>query len=416
MVTRGQRPSRRACKHIEGKSHMKKFLTFCWSTVALAFSGAGFAGEIQVMIQNQYLGSDLTPVITAPPEQVNDRVIEALENVAASLPSERLEKLSGLILKRSPHAVVLNEAFVYSCTNLAPDTPPDQGCGNQRIKGAFIDFLATTEANLGGGYETKARVQNFAIAGLPFYIDGYWALLSVADRDAILVRADVAPTATAVPLALTGCRASLEGCNYFPEPFTIDTALGPIAIERGFAAVDLMVEGDIYRVFGTHLEVRQLVPGPAGEPTRVLQRIQAAQLVQTALGFPAAPGTRVLVLGDINSDPRDGSDPLPTPIGPLPPPYALIAGSGFTDAWTLRPGTDVAKGSPLVGLSCCQAEDLSNRHSQLYERIDMIFSLETPTRVRNARILGVKSADKTWPPGLGLWPSDHASVAAYLSY
>ena len=46
----------------------------------------------------------------------------------------------------------------------------------------------------------------------------------------------------------------------------------------------------------------------------------------------------------------------------------------------------------------------------------MIFSLETPTRVRNARILGVKSADKTWPPGLGLWPSDHASVAAYLSY
>jgi hypothetical protein len=148
----------------------------------------------------------------------------------------------------------------------------------------------------------------------------------------------------------------------------------------------------------------------------VLQRVQAAQLVQTALGFPSAPGTRVLLLGDINSDPRDGVQTLPTPIGPLPPPYALIAGSGFTDAWTLRPGAGKAKGSPVVGYSCCQAEDLSNRHSEHYERIDIIFSQTPPTKVRDARLLGVKTADKTWPPGLGLWPSDHASVAADLEF
>jgi hypothetical protein len=382
----------------------------------LAVTGALTAAEIDVMQQNQYLGTDLTPVITAPPELLNDRLVGALETVAASLPAQRIDRLAKQIAARMPHAVVLNEAFAYSCANLFPDTTPaTEGCGNQRISGAFLDFLEATETNLDDGYVVKARVRNFAIAGLPFEIDGYYALLTVEDRDAILVRSDVAPMAQAVPLAMAGCRASLEGCNYVAVP-TILTALGPVTIERGYTAVDLVVEGDIYRVFGTHLEVRQLVPGPAGEPTRVLQRLQAAELAQTALYFPTAPGTRVLVVGDINSAPTDGFDVLATPIGPLPPPYAIFLGAGFTDAWTLRPGVGPGTGAPLVGHSCCQDEDLANQKSVLYERIDIIFSLEMPENVGNARLLGESIADKTWPPGLGVWPSDHASVAVTLKY
>jgi hypothetical protein len=379
-----------------------------------AAAATASAAEIDVMAQNQYLGTDLTPVITSPPGEINERVIAALENVAASLPSDRLARLARLISARSPHAVVLNEAFAYACADL-PGTPATQGCGNQRIKGAFVDFLATTEANLGESYVTKARVRNFAISGLPFVIDGYVAFLSVHDRDAILVRSDVAATAAAVPLALSGCRASLEGCNYLAVP-TIDTALGPLTIERGYTAVDMAVNGQPYRIFGTHLEVRQLVPGPAGEPTRVLQRLQAAELAQVALAFPALPGTKKLVIGDINSAASDGAGTLPTPIGPLPPPYAIFAGTGFTDVWTLRPGASKGKGAPVVGNSCCQDEDLANHKSALYERIDIIFSLDAPKQVLQARLLGESVADKTWPPGLGLWPSDHASVAARLRY
>lgn len=82
-------------------------------------------------------------------------------------------------------------------------------------------------------------MRNFAIPVLPFEIDGHTALLAVQDRDAILVRSDVAGTAVPVPVGPSGCRSSLEGCNCLPEPFTIVTALGPIAIERGFTAVDL---------------------------------------------------------------------------------------------------------------------------------------------------------------------------------
>jgi len=394
---------------------MRAWKSMLATSVLLAVAGAASSAEIDVMTQNQYLGTDLTPVITAPPAEVSARVVEALENVAASLPAERLARLAKLVRDRSPHVLVLNEAFAYSCDDVA-GTPATEGCGNQRIAGAFVDFLAATEGNLGDRYVTKARVRNFAIAGLPFVIDGRLAYLTVLDRDAILVRSDVAATAAPVPVGLSGCRVSLEGCNYLPEPFTIVTALGPVAIERGFAAVDLAVDGKPYRVFGTHLEVRKIVPGPAGEPTRVLQRLQAAQLAQTALALPAAPGTTTLIMGDINSDPRDGSGTLPTPVGPLPPPYAIFASSGFTDVWTLRPGTGTAKGGPVAGYSCCQAEDLSNHKSAHDERIDVIFARIAPKKVKDARLLGVSVADKTWPPGVGLWPSDHASVAARLQY
>jgi len=397
---------------------MKHRLVPLLAASLFAIAGTASSAEIDVMLQNQYLGTDLTPVITSPPELISERVIAALENVATSLPSERLARLSRLITQRSPHAVVLNEAFAYSCTDFE-GTPADQGCGNQRIKGAFVDFLATTEGNLAGRYVTKGRVRNFAIAGLPFEIDGYWALLSVEDRDAILVRSDVAPYARAVPLELNpGCRVSLEGCNYQAVP-TLPTALGDITIERGYVAVDLVVSGAPYRVFGTHLEVRQIIPGDSelAQLSRTFQRMQAAELQQVAALFPIfVPGTKTLVVGDINSAASDGTAPIDTFFGPLPPPYAIFAGSGYTDVWTLRPGAATGKGAPLIGNSCCQDEDLLNHKSALYERIDIIFSATAPKQVLDARLLGEAVADKTAPRGWGLWPSDHASVAARIQY
>jgi hypothetical protein len=82
----------------------------------------------------------------------------------------------------------------------------------------------------------------------------------------------------------------------------------------------------------------------------------------------------------------------------------------------MRPGAATGQGAPLIGLSCCQDEDLGNRHSALYERIDMVFSLTKPSKVMGARLLGETTSSKTWPPGHGLWPSDHAAVAATLRY
>ena len=136
--------------------------------------------------------------------------------------------------------------------------------------------------------------------------------------------------------------------------------------------------------------------------------------------LPPEPGRKLLLVGDMNSDPRDEVFPsVPPgfpPIVAVPPYQQLTALASFTDIWTKRPGAMTGKGAPLVGFSCCQAEDLLNRKSELYERVDLIFSLAPPRKVQDARLLGESVSDKTPPPGRGLWPSDHASVAARLQY
>jgi endonuclease/exonuclease/phosphatase family metal-dependent hydrolase len=148
----------------------------------------------------------------------------------------------------------------------------------------------------------------------------------------------------------------------------------------------------------------------------LLQVGQAYELLGTALG--TWDGTKtVVVVGDFNSAPVDAIPVPPYPATlpwapslPVLPPYQVFMGGGFTDAWTLRPLAE-------DGLSCCQAEDLANRQSALYERIDLIFSLTRPFHVLDMKLLGNTMGDKTRPPGNGgLWPSDHAAVAAKLKF
>ena len=53
----------------------------------------------------------------------------------------------------------------------------------------------------------------------------------------------------------------------------------------------------------------------------------------------------------------------------------------------------------------------------LRERIDMIFSLPRHAHVMDGKLLGNKKRDKIDPPPHGgLWPSDHAALAATLKF
>ena len=52
----------------------------------------------------------------------------------------------------------------------------------------------------------------------------------------------------------------------------------------------------------------------------------------------------------------------------------------------------------------------------MYERVDLIWSLSKPTKVQDARLLGESVSNKTQPIRFGVWPSDHASVAARLFF
>ena len=415
--------------HRETKT-MKFVFSITLAFALLATAPASAEGKIDVMTQNQYLGADLTPIITAPDApSFNQALIDALEDVAANNYPARANRLAEHIADRLPDLVGLQEMFQFECyeTGALPDA-----CADPSIANAFNDHLQLTLdalAELDETYVDVATVNNldttgnlgipgFPLPGFPVDLnfDGVPDIaVTVLDRDVVLVRDDLAAGAAPVDFAdfqsLGICtKPSVDGCN-FQTVASANSPIGPIAIERGFVGVDLNIEGTAYRFVNTHLEVQR--PDPSNPLSPVVQAAQSAELIQT-LSATTPPNVSLIIVGDINSSSEDpiipGPLPLPSPFDQgIIPPYTQLVASGYTDAWTLRPGNQ-------EGYSCCQLDDLSNHQSILRERIDVIFSAEAPVKVKKARVLGAKVADKTSPPGQGLWPSDHGTVAAELQF
>lgn len=374
------------------------------------------AAEVNVMTQNQYLGADLTPVLAAAtavpfdPAVFGLAVETALRTIAGTRPAERARALAAQIEQRAPDVVGLQEAYQFVCYPY-PGYPtlPGLGCDDPDIKGAFTDHLQDTVAALKGRYTLAGRVTNMNIPALPFAAKGYPALLGVIDRDAILVKSGVPMSPVDLP-GLTGCTASDQGCN-FAYPPTFDTPMGPIAVARGYLAVDITVQGMALRVFNTHLEQRLLAPDLP--QTRLVQSLQALEL-KTAAEASWHATRKLVVLGDFNSA---RGDVIPVP--PYPP---TLPGTAVPTATPYQLMTQILHDAALLpprvveDLTCCQDERLDNRESKLYERIDHLF-VQGPVRAVSLKRLGATMGDKTRPPGHGgLWASDHAAVAAILIY
>jgi hypothetical protein len=358
------------------------------------------------MTQNQYLGADLSPLLAAVDDPVafNTAVISVLKQVTATKTTERINALAALIAKRQPHLLGLQEVYAFGCID-NPESVID-ACNDPSISGAFVDHLSETVTALAGEYEDVATVVNlnlppagFPIPGIPFDIneDGLPdAFLTVVDRDVILRRSDV--SASPVFFSDFCTKPSADGCNY-SSALEVSGQFGDLpfnfSFERGYVVVDATVRGKDYRFVNTHLEIKD----PPIPPE--LQASQAAELIDTLTltSFPLMDKS-LIVVGDINSSPKDQSGISP---------YEKFIENGYSDAWTFRP-------RKAKRFTCCQLPDLSNRKSVLNQRIDMIFSIEAPAKVKRARVLGNKVSSKTHPPGRGLWPSDHGSVAVGLQF
>jgi endonuclease/exonuclease/phosphatase family metal-dependent hydrolase len=162
----------------------------------------------------------------------------------------------------------------------------------------------------------------------------------------------------------------------------LPTALfGPVTVRRGWVAVDVKIRGSSFRLVNTHLDGDCLPFTPA------FQRAQAQEL----LAGPASTDLPLLLMGDLNS-PADGTGVT----------YNDLLAAGFSDAWS-----EVGAG---VGLTCCQDAKLLNPLSALYTRIDVVL-FRGPLSPLGAHIVGDDPAART--PS-GLWPSDHAGVAAVM--
>ena len=393
---------------------------------AMAIATTAHAADVEVMTQNQYVGTDLIALVTEP--DFNAAVVDALRTRAGTRPAERMQALAKLIDVRGPALAGLQEVYEFRCVDAAPR--PARGCDNPEIAGAFIDQLDATLEALDGRYRAVGTVVNLdlpstlpaplnQLPGVPVLYDGGVIYVAVVDRDVILARDDV--EASPVPFGSLGlCTPSADGCNFAaaasaplvvpPFPVPID-----VRFERGFVAVDAVVDGRELRFVNTHLETRLEGSGPQARGFQSAQAYELTQVLQYAAVL--LPASTHVVVGDFNSAPDDPTYPTPPGVPAYLgiPPYQQMAQAGFLDAWLAQPGTGSAQGRAFDGRSCCQHEDLTNRCSDLYERIDLISASDTP-RVRDARLLGESIGDKTRPKGHGLWPSDHASVAATLRY
>ena len=367
------------------------------TVLLLIFSAANLpaaAGdEIVVITQNQYLGADLTGIVRAPDAGAfNEAVLAALAQIESNNFEERAIVLAREIVKWQPHLVGLQEVWDFKMNGVNGPAP-------------YRDYLEDLKSALvmqGASYVAVASVQNLSMA-IPVHFDGvpgFDAAVSVTDRDVILVRADVVSSAQPVPYSAACVKPSLDGgpgCNY-QIAVEADTALGSsIRFERGFVGVDVTVDGKDYRFVNTHLEQRD--PDPTNPLSPAVQAAQAVELIAVLAATP--PDRSLIVAGDFNSSPVHEIiyDPIL-----IVPPHVQFLLAGFTDTWLLRPGA-------VQGYTCCQLEDLSNHKSLLDERIDTVFALEPPWKVK-ARVLGDRVADKSQPSWL--WPSDHGAVGVEL--
>jgi endonuclease/exonuclease/phosphatase family metal-dependent hydrolase len=363
--------------------------------------------RIKVMTQNQYLGADLTPLVTAQsPDEFFAAADVALQQIASNNFPLRVQRFAKQVALTKPDLIGLQEVYDFTVNGLNVGPP-------------FVNHLDETLAALaarGQNYQVAATLNNLDIT-VP--IAGF-GLVRVLDRDVILAREGVEFTPLSGHYQSGGLcgmpvqnpaseifgpeylvsTVSEDGCNFtmfleVPSPFG-----PPIKVERGFVGVDANVRGKTYRIVDTHFE--QKLPDPTNPGSAIYQSLQAAELVGTLMAI-TPPELELILLGDFNSWSEDA------PIAGITPPYQIIAGTGFADVWDANP---LARFDP-DGLTCCEFADLSNTTSDHYERVDIIFVRDTSFRALAFVTGRVPLFPLDEPPN---WASDHGGVFARLIF
>ncbi len=329
------------------------------TALVLPFSAPGVAQarshpQVTVMSRNIYLGSDLTPAVTAGSIPAFLGAVATIYGTVlfTDFPA-RSGALADEVLAQRPDLIGLQEVSKWTVTG--PATVPG------------LDYLAILQAQLaarGLHYDVAAVSDNADIGPVPlagpFCTGPVGAcLLRFQDRDVILVNHD---SAVSVSNPRTGRYAHQQ---------VIATPVGQLSFARGWATVDATVDGHSFRFANTHLETED---APA---------VQQAEGVE----FLAAVRTRgaVVAVGDFNSA-ADGSTTTT---------YADLTGDWFRDA------------APGVGLTCCQNGTLTNPVAAYGSRIDLVL-VHGPAQPVSAVRVGAVPFQAS-PP---FWSSDHAGVVA----
>jgi endonuclease/exonuclease/phosphatase family metal-dependent hydrolase len=346
--------------------------------------------QIVVMTRNLFVGAAVEDVFdVASPEEIPLKAAEMWAAVQATDFETRAAAFAEEVSRFNPHLIGLQEV-----TTFYKQTPSDfdpgifsPGAPAQDEELDFLDVYMDALAAAGLQYDVVAVAPHFT-AEVPLFDPAACEMdppclsdMRLQDFDVILARSDVDYDPSTVVEA------------NFPKELTLEMPPIGLPLPRGWASVDATVAGIDFRFAVTHLEP----PDQDGVVIDELEELQRAQAVylQGAL-LPA--GLPVILVGDLNTDAYGQSTAT----------YGDFLASGWIDTW----------GERARGYTCCQTEDLLTWPSILDRRVDLIlmngdFGLG-PLGFKggvHAWIVGNKGSDRT---DGGLWPSDHAGVAAAL--
>ena len=328
-------------------------------------------GGLRVMTYNADEGTDFLEVLNA--HSLLEFLIgggQIITNVPATNPPARMQAIATQIIAAAPDLVSLQELVQWYT---GPFDPVTQTCGPMTLQFDMLQELLDALAQQGAHYSLVVVAPQFAFGPLPGLIPpGTFLCAQVQNNIAILARTDLDPAKFQLSNVQS---AQFKNLVYIPTPF------GSLPEPRAWASVDVTFHGKSFRYIGTHLE-------SFDAPTR---EKQGAEL----RNGPANTSLPIVIAMDSNAQ----AFPLPQD-----PTYMDFIAAGYNDAW--------AHLFPLApGLTCCQAPLVNNPVSQLYQRIDLILTLGNI----EAKRIALFGADPSTMTPAGLWPSDHAGVAARLT-
>ena len=352
------------------------FLLLCLALVPLIVSQAGAQslskgkGDLRVMTYNLNEGTDYKEVQAArTPTEFLIAVGQTIKQVRATEPDVRMQAVAKQIIAAGPALVSLQELDQWATGSLDLATGK---CGPVTVEFDMLPALMDALKSQGANYEIANKAQNWAFPPTPglFFPEGQFFCLKVVDTIAILARTDLGSK-----LQIDDTQASV-----FDNILIFHSAVGDLPFPRGWISVDARFNNKAFRFINTHLE----------SENDDIQRLQGEEI---RLG-PANTSLPVIVAMDSNST------AYPFPQGAT---YLDFVLGGFRDVWSETRPQD-------PGLTCCQAQLDNNVESELYKRIDLILTFGSIEGQR-AALFGADQASKT---SSGLWPSDHAGVAAQV--
>ena len=323
--------------------------------------------RLGVATYNVYLGANLTPLFAAQSPQ---QFVAAAGAVYAQMEHtdfpRRAEAIADQIAEHEPGIVGLQEVAVWRKGPLG---------GPLTTTYDFLPILLDALADRGLAYEAVATNANFGtVQPVPISATEQASFL---DRDVILARSD---------LPASALKVSNPRSASFRTTLTLPSALGPIAVPRGWSTVDVKVRGTWVRVANTHFEAFG---------GRTVRELQGRELIAELARSPYP----VVVLGDLNTCPQD-TDPCT-----LDSTYEDFRAAGYVDAWAER--HDVSG-----GWTSGQSATLDDP-DEITHRIDYVLHRGPGVRADTVEVIGEEEDDRTGGTP-NLWPSDHAGVVASL--